>query len=392
MKTVFRGEFFRLSRSAVLLLAIAVLLVCDLFISSRSKVTESNLYDLAELPGAGTFVNFFQDSKTSPDGAAARMRLPRVKNQPETAVLQDEPGTKYENLIEVYWACSPYYFRWVLASNQGLMVIPLIFAVMFLARDFPNRVFNDSLYIGKRRREVFWGKTLFYFLLAFLVSLAGILLLTLVYASAAFRILPGGYVWSRILLLQEFMTAEEEEEEGEETEYDEHVWTSPVNAIAITEAVRDALKEADPENAAAYTANAEAYIQKLRELDISLRELVKNAKRQLLVFGDRFPFLYFVREYGLSYAAAFPGCSSGTDVNPATVAHLIDLVKAEGIPVVFRCDLSAGKIADTIAESTGARVLTLWSGHTVSRDAFQAGETYLTLWAKNLEALKEALY
>ncbi len=192
--------------------------------------------------------------------------------------------------------------------------------------------------------------------------------------------------------IQEFMTAEEEEEEGEETEYDEHVWTSPVNAIAITEAVRDALKEADPENAAAYTANAEAYIQKLRELDISLRELVKNAKRQLLVFGDRFPFLYFVREYGLSYAAAFPGCSSGTDVNPATVAHLIDLVKAEGIPVVFRCDLSAGKIADTIAESTGARVLTLWSGHTVSRDAFQAGETYLTLWAKNLEALKEALY
>ena len=192
--------------------------------------------------------------------------------------------------------------------------------------------------------------------------------------------------------IQEFMTAEEEEEEGEETEYDEHVWTSPVNAIAITEAVRDALKEADPENAAAYTANAEAYIQKLRELDISLRELVKNAKRQLLVFGDRFPFLYFVREYGLSYAAAFPGCSSGTDVNPATVAHLIDLVKAEGIPVVFRCDLSAGKIADTIAESTGAGVLTLWSGHTVSRDAFQAGETYLTLWAKNLEALKEALY
>ena len=192
--------------------------------------------------------------------------------------------------------------------------------------------------------------------------------------------------------IQEFMTAEEEEEEGEETEYDEHVWTSPVNAIAITEAVRDALKEADPENAAAYAANAEAYIRQLRELDASIRELVKDAKRRLLVFGDRFPFLYFVREYGLSYAAAFPGCSSGTDVNPATVAHLIDLVKAEGIPVVFRCDLSAGKIADTIAESTGARVLTLWSGHTVSRDAFQAGETYLTLWAKNLEALKEALY
>lgn len=190
--------------------------------------------------------------------------------------------------------------------------------------------------------------------------------------------------------IQEHMTAEEEE--GEETEYDEHVWTSPVNAIAITEAVRDALSAADPENAAAYAANAEDYIRRLRELDSALRELVRGSRRQLLVFGDRFPFLYFVREYGLSYAAAFPGCSSGTDANPATVAHLIDLVKAEEIPVVFRCDLSAGKIADTIAEAAGARVLTLWSGHTVSREAFRAGETYLTLWAKNLEALKEALY
>ena len=200
MKTVFRGELFHLSRSAVLLLAIAVLLVCDLFISSRSKVTEANLYELAELPGAGAFVNYFQDRQSTPEGAASYMRLPRDKKNPETVVLQDEPGTKYENLIEVYWACSPYYFRWILASNQGLMVIPLIFAVMFLARDFPHRVFNDSLYVGKRRREVFWGKTLFYFLLAFLISLAGILLLTLVYASAVFRMLPGGYVWSRLLL------------------------------------------------------------------------------------------------------------------------------------------------------------------------------------------------
>ena len=191
--------------------------------------------------------------------------------------------------------------------------------------------------------------------------------------------------------VQEHMTAEDEED-GEETEYDEHVWTSPVNAIAITEAVRDLLTQADPENRDAYARNAAAYREKLEALDGELRDLVENAGRDLLVFGDRFPFLYFVREYGLRYAAAFPGCSDSTDANPSTVAHLIDLVKAESIPVVFRCDLSAGKIADTIAEATGAKVLTLWSGHTVSRDAFLAGETYLSLWEKNLEALKEALY
>ena len=137
---------------------------------------------------------------SGPAGAAVYMRTPKVKGQPETAVLQDDPKTQYENIIDVFWACSPYYFRWILASNQGLLVIPLVFVIMFLARDFPNRVFNDSLYIGKRRRDVFWAKTLFYFLLAFLVSLVGILLLTVVYAGGAFRYLPAGYVWSRMAI------------------------------------------------------------------------------------------------------------------------------------------------------------------------------------------------
>ncbi len=111
--------------------------------------------------------------------------------------------------------------------------------------------------------------------------------------------------------VQEHMTAEEEEEE--ETEYDEHVWTSPVNAMAIVKAVRDALVRADPDHKAAYEQNAAAFLEKLEALDASLRELVSGAKRKLLVFGDRFPFLYFVREDGLEYASAFPGCSSSTD-------------------------------------------------------------------------------
>ena len=188
---------------------------------------------------------------------------------------------------------------------------------------------------------------------------------------------------------QEYMTVEEAEEAGDE--YDEHVWTSPKNMILLAEAVRDALTEVDPANAEAYRTSAAAYIRELEALDGRLRELAETSKRKLLVFGDRFPFLYLVREYGLDYAAAFPGCSGETDANPATVAHLIDTVKAEGIPAVFKCDLSAGKLADTVAEATGAKVLTLYSAHTLSRDDFEAGETYLSLMAKNVEALREAL-
>ena len=188
---------------------------------------------------------------------------------------------------------------------------------------------------------------------------------------------------------QEHMTAAEAQEAGEE--YDEHVWTSPRNVILLTEALRDALAELDPAHAEDYRANAEAYIRKLEALDGELRTLAETSVRDLLVVGDRFPFLYLVREYGLSYEAAFPGCSEESDADPATVAHLIDTVKAGGIPVVFKCDLSPGKLADTIAEATGAKVRTLYSAHTLSKEDFEAGETYLSLMERNLEAMREAL-
>ncbi len=189
---------------------------------------------------------------------------------------------------------------------------------------------------------------------------------------------------------QSYMTLEEAEEEDGEA-YDEHVWTSPVNAVSIVAAVRDTLTALDPEGADYYASRALDYTAQLTQLDAAFRTLVSEAQRDLLVFGDRFPFLYLTREYGLRYAAAFPGCSGDTDANPSTVAYLIDLCTEQQIPVVFKCDLSAGKLADTIAEAAGAKVLTLYSVHTVSKADFDAGETYLTLMNRNLIALQEAL-
>ena len=55
--------------------------------------------------------------------------------------------------------------------------------------------------------------------------------------------------------------AEEEDEDSDEIEYDEHVWTSPANAVKLCEALRDGLCEADPANAEAYRANCAAYVE-----------------------------------------------------------------------------------------------------------------------------------
>ncbi len=185
-----------------------------------------------------------------------------------------------------------------------------------------------------------------------------------------------------------------EEQEGthlEEEEYDEHVWTSPKNAMLITQAICDALCEIDPDNAAQYQANTAAYLVELEQLDEAFREVIGSAARNTLFFGDRFPLLYFVREYGLNYYAAFPGCASETEPSAATVAKLIDLVQEEEAPVVYQIELSSGNIARSIADSSGATVETFYTCHNITADDFNSGETYLSLMQRNVESLKEAL-
>lgn len=176
-----------------------------------------------------------------------------------------------------------------------------------------------------------------------------------------------------------------------EEEYDEHVWTSPKNAMLITQAICDALCEIDPDNAGQYQANTADYLTQLEALDAAFREVIGDAQRDTLFFGDRFPLLYFVREYGLNYYAAFPGCASETEPSAATVAKLIDLVREEAAPVVYQIELSNGNIARSIADSSGARVETFYTCHNITADDFNAGETYLSLMQRNVDSLKEAL-
>lgn len=188
---------------------------------------------------------------------------------------------------------------------------------------------------------------------------------------------------------------EDEEHEGddhdEEPEYDEHVWTSPKNAKRIVQKISDVLCEVDATHIDSYQERTTAYLAQLDELDAKFQEVVDGASRKTVVFGDRFPFRYFADVYGLEYFAAFPGCSTETEASAATIAFLIDKVKEEGIPVVFHAELSNQKLANTISEETGAKVLLLHACHNVTRDEVKGDATYIKLMNQNVENLKEAL-
>lgn len=191
----------------------------------------------------------------------------------------------------------------------------------------------------------------------------------------------------------EGMEAEEEEEEkgGAVIEYDEHVWTSPVNAEQITKAICDAICEKDQTNAKEYQYNASDYMARLEKLDSDFREMVSTAKRNRIVVADRFPFRYLCDEYNLKYSAAFAGCSASTDPSANTVKYLINKVNEEKIPVIFYIEFSQKTVANTVLQSTKAKAMELHSCHNVSVEDFNNGVGYVELMNRNLEALREAL-
>lgn len=183
----------------------------------------------------------------------------------------------------------------------------------------------------------------------------------------------------------------EEHSHGEEHEYDEHIWTSPVNAMKFTQVITDVLVQADPENRQLYEAGRDGYLKKLEEVHQMLLQVARDRKRNTIVVGDKFPFRYLAEEYGFQYRAAFSGCSTDTEPSARTIAYLIDKVREENIPAVYYLELSSHRVSEIIGEETGAEPMLLHSCHNVTRREFDAGITYVDLMLQNVENLRKGL-
>lgn len=192
----------------------------------------------------------------------------------------------------------------------------------------------------------------------------------------------------------EGMEAEEESEDEDEPEYDEHVWLSLKNAETLCNAIADALEEIDPANKDAYAANAASYLEKLAALDGEYQTMVDNAARKTVLFGDRFPFRYLVDDYGLSYYAAFAGCSAETEASFETISFLAGKVDELELPCVLTIEGAQHKIAETIVQNSAAKnqsILTLDSMQSTTSTDVANGTTYLSMMESNLDVLKQAL-
>jgi len=191
---------------------------------------------------------------------------------------------------------------------------------------------------------------------------------------------------------------EDHEHEGEEheheAEYDEHVWLSLRHAEVLCVAITDALCQLDPVNAELYRKNLGAYEDKLHALDEQYQAAVSGGSRQTVLFGDRFPFRYLTDDYGITYYAAFAGCSAETEASFETIAFLSGKMDELSLPCVLTIEGKDHRIAETIVQNTKEKnqsVLVMDSLQATTLKQAESGVTYLSVMESNLETLKKAL-
>lgn len=192
-------------------------------------------------------------------------------------------------------------------------------------------------------------------------------------------------------VVEELVEGMEAKEVEDDAEFDEHVWASPKNAMLICDRITEKLIAIDPDNSETYSSGNNSYQQELTTLDSLFEEIMSTARRNTIVVGDRFPFRYLTEAYGIEYYAAFPGCSTESEPSAATIAFLINEVKDDNLPAVFYIEFSNHRVADAIAESTGAEPLLMHSCHSVTQSELDSGVTYISLMTNNAANLRKAL-
>lgn len=187
---------------------------------------------------------------------------------------------------------------------------------------------------------------------------------------------------------------EKEEESGEESEADEHVWLSLKNAQDICLQIKNALISQDPENESIYEENYNRYLQELQDLDKKFTIELENVPNNTLIFADRFPFRYLFDDYNLKYYAAFPGCSAESEASFETVIYLSKKADEIGLKSLLVLENSDTTLSDTIianCKNKNMQTLSINSLQSVTENDINEGITYLSSMNDNLDVLLMAL-
>jgi ABC-type Zn uptake system ZnuABC Zn-binding protein ZnuA len=172
---------------------------------------------------------------------------------------------------------------------------------------------------------------------------------------------------------------------------DPHMWLDPNNVITYVENIREGLTHLDPEGAAVYRSNADAYTATLKNLDQWIMDQVSQIppERKLLVTNHE-SLGYFAERYGFTMAGTIiESFSSGASPSAGQMANLIDQIKASGAPAIFLDASDNESLAKQIANETGVRVVT--DLHLESLTDGPPAATYIDMMKHNVTLIVNAL-
>ncbi len=169
-----------------------------------------------------------------------------------------------------------------------------------------------------------------------------------------------------------------------------HAWMSPRNGLIYVENIRKAFIALDPDNAATYTANANAYSQKIQAIDQQLSESLNQVpENQRFLVSCEGAFSYLAKDYGLQEIYLWP-INAEQQYTPKQMQNVIQQVRANKIPTIFCESTVSDKGQREVAKTAGAHF-----GGNLYVDSLTAETgpvpTYLKLLAYDARTIAEGL-
>ena len=173
---------------------------------------------------------------------------------------------------------------------------------------------------------------------------------------------------------------------------DPHAWHDPEAAVVMVENIRDALAEADPDNAGFYRRNAEEYVAEIEELDAEVRERVDEIPEEnRVLFTSHDTFGYFARRYGFGVDTALASVSTeASDPSAQETAGLIEEIEASGVPAIFADNVSNPDVMERVASEAGVELAPPLYTDALGEPGTE-GETYLKMIRYNASTISGAL-
>ncbi len=171
---------------------------------------------------------------------------------------------------------------------------------------------------------------------------------------------------------------------------DPHIWLDFEWDMVLVRRIALTLSRLDPDGEGYYKENASAYNQALSELYKQYKQCLSTCRSKTLVVGGHGAFSYLARAFGLKQVSLY-GLSPDARPSPRRMAQVVQIIKSEGVSTIFFEETVTDRLAKVLSRETGAKIMTLAPGASLTKKEIEEGLGFIDLMKKNLEHLCQGL-